>query len=395
VSAGVSESSAAASRRVVPFVFATAFLDLIGFGIILPLLPFYVTSMGGSARTIGILFSCFAFTQLVATPILGKLSDRVGRRPVILLSLAGNALSMGVFALATHVRLLPLLFASRVLAGATAGNLAACQAAIADVTSEEDRAAGMGSIGAGIGLGFVLGPVLGGLLTSLGSWAPPLGAALLAVLDLGLAFVMMPETRHLGDAPSSRASTHGLREVIGHWPVLSALLLQFLLFLGIATLQVALALYVSLKFEWGAHEVALLFAAYGAELFVVQTFFIGILTRAIGETGVVVASSLAVAAGMALVAVANTPPPLVAGVGLIGIGMGSGIPVLGSIASQSAPRQNQGEVLGFMQSSGGLARTVGPLLWGELYRMSPSAPFVGGAIASLLSIAVVLARKRA
>jgi len=131
---------------------------------VIPLFPFYVQSMGGSARTVGVLLGCFSFTQLVATPFLGRLSDRLGRRPVILVSLAGNAASMVLFALATKVSLLPLLFASRILAGATAGNLSACQAAIADVTTGEERARGMGRLGAGIGLGLVLGPALGSTL---------------------------------------------------------------------------------------------------------------------------------------------------------------------------------------------------------------------------------------
>ena len=167
------------SSRVVTFVFLTVFLDLIGFGIVIPLFPFYVKSMGGSARTVGFLLGCFSFTQFVAMPLLGRLSDRVGRRPVILLSLAGNAASMLLFALATKVSLLPLLFASRILAGATAGNISSCQAAIADVTEGEERAQGMGRVGAGIGLGLVFGPALGGLLSLYGTWAPPLGAAAL------------------------------------------------------------------------------------------------------------------------------------------------------------------------------------------------------------------------
>ncbi|MFP2932453.1 MFS transporter, partial [Pyxidicoccus sp. 3LG] len=135
-------------RRVRALVFITVFLDLVGFGLIIPLLPFYVESMGGSATTAGVLLALFSSAQLLATPVLGRLSDRVGRRPVILLSLLGNALSMFLFAYSTHVRLLPVLFASRLLAGATAGNLAACQAAVADVTEAKSRAEGMGARGA-------------------------------------------------------------------------------------------------------------------------------------------------------------------------------------------------------------------------------------------------------
>src|SRR5689334_14508421 len=150
--------------RVLFFVFTTVLLDMMGFGIVIPLLPFYVQSMGGSAEVVGVLLGTFAAMQMVATPLLGRMSDRYGRRPIILASLAGNALAMVVFAIAAERAWLPLLFASRILAGATAGNLAACQAAVADVTSGPERAAGMGRVGAGIGLGLVFGPVLGSAL---------------------------------------------------------------------------------------------------------------------------------------------------------------------------------------------------------------------------------------
>ena len=171
------------------------FLDLVGFGIIIPLLPLYVKSMGGTAETVGFLFASFSLTQLVATPKLGRMSDRIGRKRVIVTSLAGNAASMVLFAIASNIRLLPLLFASRILAGATAGNIAACQAAIADVTRGTARAKGMGRIGAGLGLGMVLGPVIGAWASKLGTSAPPLFAAGLAALDLVAAFFFMPETR--------------------------------------------------------------------------------------------------------------------------------------------------------------------------------------------------------
>ena len=195
---------AGAPRRVIGFVFLTIFLDLVGFGIVLPLMPFYVKSMGGTAETLGWLLSLFSVTQLLATPFLGRLSDRFGRRPVILLSLVGNAAAMVVFAIATNVRWLALLFASRTLAGATSGNLSACQAAVADVTQGEARAKGMGLVGAAIGLGFVLGPVLGSLLAGIGPWAPPLGAAALAAVDVVAAFFFMPETRHMSDSAGPR-----------------------------------------------------------------------------------------------------------------------------------------------------------------------------------------------
>src|SRR5436853_204173 len=170
--------------RVLFFVFTTVLLDMVGFGIVIPLLPFYVQSMGGSAEVVGLLLGTFAFTQMIATPVLGRLSDRFGRRPIILASLLGNTVAMVIFAIAAEKAWLPLLFASRILAGTTAGNLGACQAAVADVTSGPERAAGMGRVGAGIGLGLVIGPILGSAISRLHPNAPPLAAGLLAFVDL-------------------------------------------------------------------------------------------------------------------------------------------------------------------------------------------------------------------
>src|SRR5690242_12207075 len=144
--------------------------------------------MGGSAETIGVLFGCFSFTQLLATPLLGRVSDRFGRRRVILVSLAGNALSMLGFAFASKFLLLPLLFASRIVAGATAGNIAACQAAVSDVTPPEERAIALGRLGGGINLGVILGPLVAGALSGIGPWAPPAAAAALALVDFVCAF---------------------------------------------------------------------------------------------------------------------------------------------------------------------------------------------------------------
>src|ERR1700722_4811341 len=193
--------------RVSVIVFFTVFLDLVGFGIIIPFLPLYVKSMGGTAETVGFLFASFSLTQLVATPILGRVSDRFGRRRVILLSPAGNAASMVLFAVASDRRLLPLLFVSRILAGATAGNIAACQAAVADVTHGSNRAKGVGRIGAGIGLGMVLGPVIGAWASKLGESFPPLAAAALAAVDLVAALFLMPETRNATSATRATQAT--------------------------------------------------------------------------------------------------------------------------------------------------------------------------------------------
>lgn len=386
------------ARRVFIFVFITVFLDLVGFGIVLPLLPFYVRTMGGNAQTVGVLFACFSATQLVATPVLGRLSDRFGRRPVILISLAGNAASMVVFALATKLVLLPLLFGSRILAGATAGNLAACQAAVADVTEGTERARGMGQIGAGIGLGLVLGPVAGAWLSEIGPAAPALGAAALALLDFVGALALMPETnanRGGGAAvPSGRGDVSKRRttaQVLVEPRVVLVLVLYFLVFFAMTALQVAFALLVDKRFGWGARDVGHLFALYGLVMFFVEGVLIGRIARRIGELQAVLLGSVLLGAGMLGVAVSERGATAVAGLVAIAVGLGVDVPMLSSIASTYAGRRSQGAVLGFAQSSGGLARTLGPVCGGWLYaRVAPGAPFVASAISAACCVFVAL-----
>src|ERR1019366_3128014 len=392
------------ASRVVTFVFLTVFLDLIGFGIVIPLFPFYVKSMGGSARTVGFLLSCFSFTQLVATPFLGRLSDRVGRRKVILFSLMGNVVSMVLFALATKVSLLPLFFASRVLAGATAGNIAACQAAIADVTSGELRAKGMGRLGAGIGLGLVLGPALGAALSRFGMWAPPLGAAAMAMADLTAAFFLMPETREPkglfgggSETASSRLPGPSLRPVLSERRLIIVLVLYFCTFLYMTTMQVALALLTKERLGWGQSEVGNVFALFGVVTLVIQGGLIAWIARTFGQVRVVAAGALVSAAGLTTIAFAYHFGPLLAGLLLLALGLGVTQPLLSSIASDYAGNEQRGAVLGFAQSAGGMARTVGPTLSGFLFEgIGAGAPFLGGAAAALGAFVLALAlRSRA
>jgi DHA1 family tetracycline resistance protein-like MFS transporter len=382
---------------VVTFVFLTVFLDLIGFGIIIPLFPFYVKSMGGSARTIGFLLSCFAFTQLVATPLLGRLSDRIGRRKVILLSLAGNAVSMVLFALAAKASLLPLLFGSRVLAGATAGNLAACQAAIADVTSgpgrDEDRAKGMGRLGAGIGLGLVLGPALGGALSHIGPWAPPLGAAAMATADLVGAFFFMPETLDLERAVTKAAGAAGssLAAVLAQPRLVVVLLLSFCTSLYMTTLQVAFALLAKERLAWGQSQIGNVFALFGVIMLIIQGGLIRGISRTFGQVRVVAGGSVIAAGGLLGIAASYHLLPLIAGLVLLAVGLGVTQPLLASIAATFAGDRQKGVVLGFSQSAGGLARTAGPTLGGFLFDgFGAGAPFIGGAIVALIGFALAL-----
>jgi len=390
------------AQRVLAFAFVTVFLDLVGFGIIIPLLPLYVKSMGGSAETVGFILSSFSLMQLLATPLLGRLSDRVGRRPVILISLAGNAAAMALFAVATKVSLLPLLFASRILAGATAGNLAACQAAVADVTAPEERAKGMGRIGAGIGLGIVLGPVLGSSVSHFGTWAPPLFASALAIVDLAGAFFFMPETRGMRarteTAPSSTKGRTTLWDAITQRGILAVFALYFLTFLYMSTINVVLPLLTNARLGWTEREIGHVFGLFGFMMLVIQGGLIGRLTRLFGPRLLVLIGSLASMLGLLTVAQGETAAAVISGLVLLGIGLGVINPCLSTLASQYAGAERQGTVLGFAQSAGGLARAIGPTAAGVLYaRIGVSAPFAGGAGVAFVSVALAftLVRKAA
>ncbi|WIG97022.1 MFS transporter [Myxococcus sp. SDU36] len=378
-------------RRVRALVFVTVFLDLVGFGLIIPLLPFYVESMGGTATTAGVLLALFSLAQLVASPVLGRLSDRVGRRPVILLSLLGNAISMALFAYSTHVQWLPWLFASRLLAGATAGNLAACQAAVADVTEEGGRAAAMGLVGAGIGLGMVLGPVIGSVLHVHGAWAPPLAGAVMAAAAMLGVFFFFPETHRPREERHEEPGRPRVRlsDVLARPGLGAVLALTFLVFIGMTNLQVSLGLLAQVRFGWGEQEIGRLFALMGLVTFVLQAFVIGWLTRRVRDTTLVLVGAACMGTGLTCIAAASHGAMLVLAMVLVGSGTGLLQPLMASLASGFAGRELRGGVLGVVHSAGGLARVVGPVWSGFLYsRIGPGAPFTSGAVAAGIALLV-------
>jgi MFS family permease len=398
----VTSEASRASNRVVSVVFATVFLDLVGFGIVMPLLPLYVERMGSSPQVVGFLFASFSFSQLIATPLLGRLSDRVGRRPVILASLVGNAISMVTFAAATSMAILPLLFASRIVAGLTAGNLSACQAAIADSTDGPARASGMGKIGAGVGLGMVVGPFVGGILSRhWGPQAPPLAAAFFAIADAAFAYFVMPETRRPSDATAPAASRapdgHHRIAALGDPHVVLVVAVYFCVFLCLTNLQVALALLVKARFGWNEEEVGHIFALVGAIMLVIQGGLVGRLTRTFAEATLVLTGCALLAGGLTGLGISHSPGGVIAAVCLVAAGFGVTNPVLSSLAARYAGDRDRGAVLGVAQSSGGLARTVGPVACGYLFaRVGAGAPFLGGAISAVVAMALLsLLRRRA
>ena len=280
-------------------IFLTIVLDLVGFGIMLPLLPLYAREFGASGFQVGLLSATYSVLQLVCAPLWGRLSDRIGRRPVLLGTIAVNATAMAVFGLAET---LPVLFVSRALAGMGGANISTARAYIADVTSIENRAKGMGLVGAAFGLGFVLGPFLGGVLAHYGGvQAPGLCAAALGAANWILAFVRLPESRR-ADASEARPARSlfdlaAMQRALARGDI-QALILTFLLInLGFTGLEQAFVLHLAERFRYGSRETGYVFMLVGLVGVVIQGGLIGSLTRRFGEirlltTGVLLYSYL-------------------------------------------------------------------------------------------------------
>ncbi|HWS90689.1 MAG TPA: MFS transporter [Pyrinomonadaceae bacterium] len=347
-------------------IFVTVFIDLVGFGIVIPVLPFYVegTQFDASPRVVGLLFASYSAMQLLFTPILGRLSDRYGRRPVLFFSLLGTSLGFFIMGFATT---LWMLFAGRIIDGITGGNISTAQAYIADVTTEENRAKGMGLIGAAFGLGFIFGPALGGVLSRWGVHVPFLFAGALSLANATLLYFVLPETV-TKDHPARASAT-------GRWSQLVRALRQsrlafvlavyFLFVTAFSVMTASFGLFTLYRFGFDAHDTGWIFAFVGVVGAAIQGGLIGRLVKLFGEPLLVIAGALMFAASLVLIPFTGPQtgtPALLALGALFALGNGLATPSLTSLASKSAGAGEQGGVLGVTQSVASLARVVGPLL---------------------------------
>ena len=356
-------------------IFVTVFIDLLGFGIIIPLLPFYAQTFGASALVIGLLSTSFSLMQFLFAPVWGRLSDVVGRRPIILAGLLGSAVSYLAFGLAAS---LPMLFAARILAGIAGANISTAQAFIADSTTPENRAKGMGLIGAAFGLGFIFGPAIGGFLSRWGYSAPAFFAATLSLANFSAALLFLPESL----PPDKRGARIGpgrveaFRRALSRPKLAVVLAVSFLVMTAFASFESMFALFVESRFEFGATTIGYLFAWVGAVLALVQGVVVGRVVPRIGEHRLVPAAILTMALALAGLAVAPNVPAMLAAIGLMAVGMGFNSPSMLSVVSRLADPADQGSTLGASQSLAGLARIVGPLWGGFVFdRFGHTVPF--------------------
>ena len=397
-------------RSPLLFIFLTVFIDLLGFGIVIPLLPVYSQYFGASEFQLGLLFACFSGMQLVFAPMWGRLSDRIGRKPVLVGGLIGSAASYALFAWADT---LSLLFAARLLAGFFGANISSAQAYIADVTTPENRAKGMGLLGAAFGLGFTFGPLLGGLLSGLhadpGQLPPGPGLAA-AGLSLAAALFGWLTLHEPARKPGSGRvfSLESVREAsreprIGLMIALNFCnVFAFACFEGMFT-RFGLALFPEQFGQSGpierATQAEILRAApiAGYYLFgigivsaLIQGGFIRRLVPRYGETLLALAGPLILALAMAGIGLAPNWSVVLAACALMPFGFGLSNPSVNSLLSRAAPADRQGSFLGLNQSASSLARMSGPPLAGLCFALHPRLPFF--LAAGVLLTAFLIAR---
>ena len=349
-------------------IFTTVFIDLVGFGIVMPVLPFYAegTAFNATPRMVGVLFASYSIMQLIFSPILGSVSDKYGRRPVLLLSIIGTGIGFLFLGLA---KTLVMLFIGRILDGITGGNISTAQAYIADITTEENRAKGMGMIGAAFGLGFIFGPAIGGILSRWGIHVPFLFAAALCFANATLLYFRLPETLTAAERRKNPAVDRSFKQMIASLKqprLTSILIIYFLFVVAFSIMTSAFSFYTMFRFGYDAQRTGFLFAYVGLIAVVIQGGLIGRLVKRFGELPLVIVGALCFA--ISLFAVPFVGPAagglgaLLLGGGVFSMGNSLATPALTSLASKTAGPERQGAILGITQSTASLARAVGPSL---------------------------------
>ena len=391
-------SAGSPGRSPLAIVFATVFLDLVGFGIVIPLLPLYAQRFGAGPVTVAWLLAVYSLMQFLFAPWWGRVSDRVGRRPVLLLGLFGSATSYLAFGLAGS---LAVLFAARALGGFAGANIGVAQAYVADLTRPEERARGMGMVGAAFALGFIFGPAIGGLLSHFGTAAPFLGAAAVTFANALLALARLPES-----LPPERRSAHPrgfgvlarIRALLGADtpPRLRRIYAAvFVATVAFAAMEATFSLWADARWHLSRQGISYLFVFIGVVGAITQGGIVGRLAPRIGVGRTAAGGIVLIALGMAGLALAPSIPLLLPPLALIALGHGTASPSLSTLVSHQGGPGEQGRLLGINQSLSALGRVVGPV-WGglALAHLGLGAPFLTGAAiaagaAALLALAVV------
>ncbi|MEX2661377.1 MAG: MFS transporter [Vicinamibacterales bacterium] len=371
-------------------LFITILVNLIGFGIIIPLLPFYATTYGASPFVVGLLFASFSASQLIAAPVLGAWSDRWGRRPVLILSLVGTAVSFAMLAMAES---LTMLFAARIVDGLSGGNITTARAYIADVTTEEDRAKAYGYLGAAFGLGFIIGPALGGAFSHISYTAPIWVAAGVTVAAIALAWFWLPETLHRVDA-AAISPWKALKDVAKRTHLRVLLGVDFIYWMSFAVYQTTFALFGAIRFGFDVAETGYLLSAFGFLGVIVQGMLVAPIVKRLGERRTLTVGLLLTAVGWGGSAATWSLPVFVSMLipGAIGIGLCNA--TLSALISHAAGRGEQGRVQGAAGALESLGRATGPVWGNSMLQHFGEGSAYAAAAALLVGGAAIIGRYR-
>ena len=374
------------------------FIDLLGFGVIIPLLPFYGLHFGASPAEVTWMMGCYSLAQFVSSPLLGRLSDKIGRRPVLMLSLACSAAAYIWIGFASA---LWMLFAARLLAGAGAGNIAAAQAYISDVTPPDQRSKGMGLIGAAFGVGFTLGPAIGGFVS--GSQQTAAALARPAFLSAGLsaiAFILVlvllkeslpPEARKAMQRPHRWKLAHEVLTAAPRQALRQLVIVFFTVTTAFAAMETTFALWANGAFGWNQEQVGQFFLYVGIVLIIVQGGLIGRLSKLVGDVKLILVGAVLIALGLIGVPFSTSLPRLMAASACLALGMGLFNPSINAVISRQAAVDERGGIMGVAQSGASLARIAGPLVGGALFGLyGRNAPYFAGALLMVGAIMLAL-----
>ena len=397
----------AAQKRSLVIIWITIFIDLMGITLIIPYINDFVADLGGDERHVGFLLASYALMQLIFAPVWGRISDRIGRRPVIIIGLATSAVAFTIFGLADE---LWLLFASRALAGMANANISTAQAYVADITPPEQRAGRMGIVMAAFNLGFIIGFPIGGFMaTAFGNKAPALFAAGLSAVNCLAALVILPESLSKEARTAARARvktgagvlgamTESLKNLVQFWrrPAISRLLTVLLLYTAaFSTLHVVFVEYGRDILKISPLERGFVFMFIGIVGALVQLIFIKPLVRRWGEDRVIEIGLASMAIGLASIPFLPTYALMFVGSFFISTGNSLVMPVVSAVISRRSAEDEQGVAMGVTQSLSALGRIIGPPYGGLSYALLGFRfPFVSAALLALVSLGLFMARKK-
>ncbi len=373
--------------RPLVIIFLTIFVNLVGFGIIIPLLPFYAETFGASPLVIGLLFAVFSLCQLAAAPALGDISDRYGRRPVLVFSLAGTVVSFVMLAMAHSIG---MLFAARIVDGLSGGNISTARAYVADVTEPKDRARAYGLIGAAFGLGFILGPALSGVLAKVSYTAPIWAAAAVTLVATAMAWAWLPETVHRTHAGSGDWNPFRfLPELLTRRIVSRVLVIDFFYWFSFAVFQTTFALFAARRFGFDASQTGYFFAAFGVLGAIIQGGFIRHIVRRMGDKPTFQAGLIFGAIGLVASALSHSVLTFSIALVPLAFGIGFGHPTVSSLVSLVGRGDEQGRVQGAASAVESLGRTIGPV-WGNasLERYGAATPYISAAALLMMTLLI-------